>query len=96
MKPLTPIETPEIINSQWVSTTDMSGNLNDRQIAMHAALDTARTMRRIEKLLLNLGTDGIHSLIRISANEAIRRDNERLRKARAKRRRARAAKLKAA
>ncbi len=89
--PNTKYRSNEIAEWNWTHTTDGSGNLTPDQISNAALLDLAKTMRRIERNLLSLGSDGIHSLIRLQAKELQRADNKRREKIRAKARRTRKA-----
>lgn len=69
MKPGVRAWAREVVSADWVFTPDSSGSLSSEQITAAAALETARQLRYINQKLDNLGSDGIHQLIRESLKE---------------------------
>jgi hypothetical protein len=89
----------EIVTPTWGFFSDASGHLANEQITAAASMDAAvhlrrlsLTMQRIERLLLNLGDDGIHALIRYEAARVRKAERVKRQRAAAKRKRTIAAK----
>lgn len=87
MKPNTSYNARQIVDVEWNFTSNGTGTYALEQITTAAALDLANTMRRIERLLLNLGDDGIHALIRYEAARVRKAERLKRQRAAAKRRR---------